>query len=66
MIAMSLTYPLINIGTRMQVQSSKSKESYKSVSDAVKKIFVEDGILGFYRFVACFKMTRRFSLVLEA
>ncbi|KAF9990530.1 hypothetical protein BGZ75_001403 [Mortierella antarctica] len=48
-ISMALTYPLITISSRLQVQKNKeSKEAYKSALDAVKKIVAKEGIAGLY------------------
>ncbi|KAF9184231.1 hypothetical protein BGZ51_003476 [Haplosporangium sp. Z 767] len=48
-ISMSLTYPLITISSRLQVQKNKnSKEAYKSTFDAVKKIVAKEGVKGLY------------------
>ncbi|KAG0203487.1 hypothetical protein BGX28_004240 [Mortierella sp. GBA30] len=48
-ISMALTYPLITISSRLQVQKDKtSKEAYKSGLDAVKKIIAKEGISGLY------------------
>ncbi|KAG0044542.1 hypothetical protein BGZ83_010251 [Gryganskiella cystojenkinii] len=48
-ISMALTYPLITISSRLQVQKDKkSEDSYKSGSDAVKKIIAKEGIAGLY------------------
>ncbi|KAF8939141.1 hypothetical protein BGZ47_008284 [Haplosporangium gracile] len=48
-ISMALTYPLITISSRLQVQKNKeSKEAYKSGLDAVKKIVAKEGISGLY------------------
>ncbi|KAG0299363.1 hypothetical protein BGZ97_003758 [Linnemannia gamsii] len=48
-ISMALTYPLITISSRLQVQKNKdSKEAYKSGLDAVKKIVAKEGIAGLY------------------
>ncbi|KAK3834654.1 MAG: mitochondrial carrier domain-containing protein [Linnemannia elongata] len=48
-ISMALTYPLITISSRLQVQKNKeSKDAYKSGLDAVKKIVAKEGISGLY------------------
>ncbi|KAF9291738.1 hypothetical protein BGZ68_002457 [Mortierella alpina] len=48
-ISMALTYPLITISSRLQVQKNKeSKEAYKNALDAVKKIVAKEGIAGLY------------------
>ncbi|KAG0248264.1 hypothetical protein BG011_000261, partial [Mortierella polycephala] len=48
-ISMSLTYPLITISSRLQVQKNKdSKEAYKNAFDAVKKIVAKEGVKGLY------------------
>ncbi|KAF8939641.1 mitochondrial carrier domain-containing protein [Dissophora ornata] len=48
-ISMALTYPLITISSRLQVQKDKtSKEAYKNGLDAVKKIMAKEGISGLY------------------
>ncbi|GJJ74846.1 solute carrier family 25 (peroxisomal adenine nucleotide transporter), member 17 [Entomortierella parvispora] len=48
-ISMALTYPLITVSSRLQVQKDKkSKDSYKSGADAVKKILAKEGIAGLY------------------
>lgn len=52
-IAMALTYPLITIGTRLQVQKTtarktSSKRIYTSTLDAVRKIYKYEGFRGFY------------------
>lgn len=49
MISMSLTYPLITIATRLQVQkNSSSKEAYKSTADAFFKILQKEGVPGLF------------------
>ncbi|KAG0359409.1 MAG: mitochondrial carrier domain-containing protein [Linnemannia gamsii] len=48
-ISMAMTYPLITISSRLQVQKNKdSKEAYKGGMDAVKKIVAKEGIAGLY------------------
>ncbi|KAF9925232.1 hypothetical protein BGZ65_007908 [Modicella reniformis] len=48
-ISMALTYPLITISSRLQVQKDKSSnEAYQSGLDAVKKIIAKEGISGLY------------------
>ncbi|KAF9355172.1 hypothetical protein BGX34_010622 [Mortierella sp. NVP85] len=48
-ISMALTYPLITISSRLQVQKDKtSKEAYQSGLDAVRKIIAKEGISGLY------------------
>ncbi|KAF9425419.1 hypothetical protein BGZ94_007536 [Podila epigama] len=48
-ISMALTYPLITISSRLQVQKNKeSKDAYKNTSDAVQKILAKEGIAGLY------------------
>ncbi|KAF9541049.1 hypothetical protein EC957_003437 [Mortierella hygrophila] len=48
-ISMALTYPLITISSRLQVQKNKeSKDAYKNGLDAVKKIIAKEGISGLY------------------
>ncbi|KAF9585837.1 hypothetical protein BGW38_000514 [Lunasporangiospora selenospora] len=48
-ISMALTYPLITISSRQQVQKNgKSKDAYKSTLDAVQKIVAKEGIAGLY------------------
>ncbi|KAF9117944.1 hypothetical protein BGX30_004962 [Mortierella sp. GBA39] len=48
-ISMALTYPLITISSRLQVQKNKeSKDAYKNGLDAVKKIVAKEGISGLY------------------
>ncbi|KAF9572848.1 hypothetical protein EC968_009413 [Mortierella alpina] len=48
-ISMALTYPLITISSRLQVQKNKeSKEAYKNALDAVKKIVAKEGVAGLY------------------
>ncbi|KAF8945713.1 hypothetical protein BGZ52_009415, partial [Haplosporangium bisporale] len=48
-ISMALTYPLITISSRLQVQKDKkSKDAYKSGADAVRKIVAKEGIAGLY------------------
>ncbi|KAG0222899.1 hypothetical protein BGW42_003542 [Actinomortierella wolfii] len=48
-ISMALTYPLITISSRLQVQKDgKSKDAYKSGWDAVRKIIAKEGIRGLY------------------
>ena len=49
MISMSLTYPLITVATRLQVQkNSQTKDAYKSTSDAFVKIVQNEGIAGLF------------------
>jgi solute carrier family 25 (peroxisomal adenine nucleotide transporter), member 17 len=46
---MALTYPLITVSTRHQVQKSSSgKQAYKGQLDAFKKIIAEEGVTGLY------------------
>ncbi|KAG0328780.1 hypothetical protein BG000_000310, partial [Podila horticola] len=48
-ISMALTYPLITISSRLQVQKDKKgKDAYKSGADAVRKIVAKEGIAGLY------------------
>ncbi|KAF9175436.1 hypothetical protein BGX21_007971 [Mortierella sp. AD011] len=48
-ISMALTYPLITVSNRLQVQKDKtSSDAYKSAWDAVKKILAKEGIPGLY------------------
>ncbi|KAF9426985.1 hypothetical protein BGZ76_002522, partial [Entomortierella beljakovae] len=48
-IAMALTYPLITVSSRLQVQKDKTdKEAYQNAFDAVKKILAKEGIAGLY------------------
>lgn len=56
MISMAMTYPLITVGTRIQVQkgangSSDSKE-YRGFMDAVEKIVKKEGFVGLYSSVS--------------
>lgn len=57
MISMAITYPLITIGTRMQVQKSPKKKAaskrssrrdYANLFDAIWKIYTFEGFRGFY------------------
>ncbi|KAF9972408.1 hypothetical protein BGZ73_004471 [Actinomortierella ambigua] len=48
-ISMALTYPLITVSSRLQVQKDgKSKDAYKSGLDAVRKIVAKEGVRGLY------------------
>ncbi|KAL1923646.1 uncharacterized protein VTP21DRAFT_8626 [Calcarisporiella thermophila] len=48
-ISMALTYPLITISSRMQVQkNNKSLDSYHNSFDALKKIIQREGFSGLY------------------
>ncbi|KAF9167489.1 hypothetical protein DFQ27_001013 [Actinomortierella ambigua] len=48
-ISMAMTYPLITVSSRLQVQKDgKSKDAYKSGLDAVRKIIAKEGVRGLY------------------
>jgi len=47
--SMALTYPLITISTRQQVQKdNQAKNAYKGQLGTLKKIIKEEGIQGLY------------------
>eukprot|EP01098_Paradermamoeba_levis_P005476 TRINITY_DN2300_c0_g1_i1.p1 TRINITY_DN2300_c0_g1~~TRINITY_DN2300_c0_g1_i1.p1 ORF type:complete len:314 (-),score=104.33 TRINITY_DN2300_c0_g1_i1:68-1009(-) len=47
-VALSVTYPLNVISTRMQVQSKSSHQQYSSVWDALSKIIAAEGVAGLF------------------
>ncbi|KAJ2366957.1 hypothetical protein H4S01_002418 [Coemansia sp. RSA 2610] len=48
-ISMAVTYPLITVGTRLQVQrTSKDATAYTGNMDALRKIFAEEGVAGLF------------------
>ncbi|KAF9918222.1 hypothetical protein BX616_009875 [Lobosporangium transversale] len=48
-VSMTLTYPLVTISNRLQVQKDKTnKEAYKNGLDVVRKVIAKEGIAGLY------------------
>ncbi|KAJ2372766.1 hypothetical protein IW150_003955 [Coemansia sp. RSA 2607] len=48
-ISMAVTYPLITVGTRLQVQrNNKDSTAYTGNMDALRKIFTNEGIAGLF------------------
>ncbi|KAJ2842749.1 hypothetical protein GGI22_007444, partial [Coemansia erecta] len=49
-ISMAVTYPLITIGTRLQVQRNNSKDgtAYNGNMDALRKILANEGLAGLF------------------
>ncbi|KAJ2156463.1 hypothetical protein GGF46_005166 [Coemansia sp. RSA 552] len=48
-ISMAVTYPLITVGTRLQVQrNTKDSTTYTGNMDALKKILAEEGVSGLF------------------
>ncbi|KAJ2753481.1 hypothetical protein GGH94_003399 [Coemansia aciculifera] len=48
MISMAVTYPLITVNTRLQVQRKKDSTSYTGNMDAIRKILSAEGIAGLF------------------
>ncbi|KAI8343384.1 mitochondrial carrier domain-containing protein [Chlamydoabsidia padenii] len=49
MVAMTLTYPLVSISSRLQVQKGgQGKDEYKNTADAFFKILAKEGCKGLY------------------
>eukprot|EP01097_Dermamoeba_algensis_P000894 TRINITY_DN132_c0_g1_i1.p1 TRINITY_DN132_c0_g1~~TRINITY_DN132_c0_g1_i1.p1 ORF type:complete len:305 (+),score=47.98 TRINITY_DN132_c0_g1_i1:113-1027(+) len=47
-VALSVTYPLNTISTRMQVQNKNSAQKYHSLPDALQKIISTEGVSGLF------------------
>lgn len=51
-LAMSLTYPLVNISMRSSVQAKEASGKPVSQLAVAKKVIKEEGVAGLYRFVS--------------
>ena len=48
-VAVTLTYPTDLIKRMLQMRSLEGVEKYEDITDCVKRIYEEEGFLGFYK-----------------